>query len=137
MHKEKDCIFCKIITKELSCYKIYEDENLIVILDINPYSIGHTLIIPKEHFNWLWEIGSKEYYELMGKTKYFANILQKVFKTEWVEMVVAGIGIQHTHIHLLPRQKNDGLGELPTKPIIPKPNDSEMQKIAENIRKAL
>ena len=52
-------------------------------------------------------------------------------------MVVAGIGIQHTHIHLLPRQKNDGLGELPTKPIIPKPNDSEMQKIAENIRKAL
>lgn len=137
MHTDQNCIFCKIIAGELPCYKIYEDKEIIVILDVNPYSIGHTLVIPKEHSDWLWNIDSEEYTFLMEKTKHFAKALQKVFKTEWVEMVVAGIGIQHTHIHLQPRQKDDGLGELPTKPIIPKPNDSEMQKIAEKIRKNL
>jgi histidine triad (HIT) family protein len=79
----------------------------------------------------------KSYSYLMKKAHYLANVLRKAFKTEWVEVVVAGVGVPHTHVHLLPRQKDDGIGEIPTKPIQPKPTDNEMKEIAEKIKKHL
>ncbi len=132
-----DCIFCKIIAGEIPCYKIYEDEKIISFLDIHPYVLGHLLIIPKEHSKWLWDISPKDYCNLMEKTKNLAEILKKIFKTEWIELVVAGIGVQHTHIHLLPRQFNDGLGELPIKPLVPKPSNEELKKMANKIKNSL
>lgn len=137
MPNNKDCIYCKIIARELPCYKIYEDPNIVAFLDINPFVIGHLLVVPKEHSRWLWDMNSNEYLILMEKTKYLSEVLKKAFKTDWIEAVVAGIGVQHTHIHLLPRQFNDGLGELPTKTLLPKPSKEKMEKIAEKIIKFL
>ncbi len=132
----EDCIFCKIASGEIPSEKVYEDEKVISILDINPYVLGHIMVIPKKHSRWVWDIDIKGYKEITERVHKLANVLRKAFDTEWVEEVIAGIGVSHTHIHLLPRQKNDGLGEVPIKPLKPKPSEKEMKAIADKIRKA-
>ena len=133
----KECIFCKIAKKEIPADIIYEDKDFIAFLDINPYVKGHLLVIPKKHSAWLWDIDSKNYKKLMERTYYLANILRKAFNTDWIEEVVAGIGVQHTHIHLLPRQIEDGLGEIPKVPLNPKPSEYEMKEISSKIKNLL
>ena len=133
----KDCIFCKIVKGEIPCYKVYEDENALAFLDINPFSIGHTLIIPKNHSRWVWDIEKNEYKKLMEKVHYIANMLRKTFNTEWVEEIIMGIGVEHVHIHLLPRKLGDGLGEIPTHPLKVKPEKEQLQDIANKIKENL
>ena len=130
-------IFCRIINKEVQVDIVYEDENVISFLDINPYVKGHLLVVPKKHSKWIWDMNEKDYKILMERTKYLADVLRQAFDTDWIEMVVAGIGIEHVHIHLLPRKKDDGLGELPKKPLEPKLSGEEMEEIAEKIRENL
>jgi len=130
----EDCIFCRIVKGEIPADKLYDDEGVIAILDINPFSLGHILVIPKNHEKWVWDMNDKDYVELMLKTRYLANVLRKAFDVEWVEEVIAGIGVAHVHVHLLPRTENDGLGDLPTKPIHPRPSKEEMSEIADRIR---
>ena len=132
-----ECVFCKIVNGEIPCYKIWEDKEFLAFLDINPYSIGHVLVISKKHYRWIWDMNEKEYSNLMSKVYFLANILRKVFDVEWVEEVVAGVGVPHVHVHLLPRKENDGLGEVPIKPLEPKPSEQEMKKLAEKIKNAL
>ena len=129
-----DCIFCKIARGEIPSEKVYENAEIVAFLDINPYAIGHILIIPKKHSKWVWDMENEDYKGLVIKVKELANILRKVFNTEWVEEIIAGIGVPHSHIHLLPRQKNDGLGEIPIKPLSSKPSQKQMKKIAEKIK---
>jgi histidine triad (HIT) family protein len=131
----ENCIFCKIVKGEIPAVKIWEDERHIAVLDINPYCVGHMLIIPKEHSRWVWDINNKDYIEYMKVVKSLANVLRKVFDTKWVEEVIAGMGVSHSHIHLLPRQENDKLGEIPTKPLNPKLSEKEIKEIAEKIRR--
>lgn len=131
----ENCIFCKIANKEIPCAKIWEDEKHMAFLDINPFGVGHALIIPKSHSRWLWDINEKEYAELMQKTKHVAEILKKYFKTDWIELVVAGMEVKHTHIHLLPRKRDDGLGELPKSPMKPSPSIEQLNELAKEIRK--
>lgn len=132
-----ECIFCKIAKGKTSSYKIYEDENVFAFLDINPYSIGHLLIVPKKHSRWIWDMNQKDYNYLIEKTFFLANALRKTFDTEWVEEIIAGIGVEHAHVHLLPRQKDDGLGEIPIRPLNPKPSEEEMKEIARKIKMSL
>ncbi len=136
MSKE-NCIFCKIARGEIPSMKIWEDENFIAFLDIHPYAKGHLLVIPKEHTEWVWDIKDKDYIEYMEHVKHLANVLRKAFDTEWVEEVIAGIGINHSHVHLLPRKRNDNLGEIPTRPLSQKPSEKEMEEIANKIRRAI
>jgi histidine triad (HIT) family protein len=133
----KECIFCRIIKGEIPCDKIYEDEDIISFLDINPYVKGHLLIIPKKHSRWIWDMEDEDYANLNRKTKFLANILRKTFSIEWVEEVIAGMGVLHTHIHLLPRFPNDELGEIPTKPLNPKLSKEEIKEIAKKIRNTI
>ena len=63
-----DCIFCKIVNRELPCYKIYEDESFLVFLDIFPYVEGHVLVIPKKHYRWVWDVENVgEYFEIVER----------------------------------------------------------------------
>ncbi len=132
-----NCVFCKIIKGEIPTNKIYEDKDILAFLDANPFAKGHTLVIPKKHSKWVWDMDEKDYSYLTKKTKLLANILRKTFETDWVEEVIAGIGVEHSHIHLLPRQRNDGLGEVPTKPLSKKLTPEEMKQIAEKIKNNL
>lgn len=135
--KKDDCVFCKIVNGEIPCYTIYEDKEVLSFLDINPYCNGHVLIIPKKHSRWLWDLKPEEYKKVNEKVHFLAKKLREVFETEWVEEVVAGIGVEHTHIHLMPRKFDDGLGELPQVPLNPKPTNEEMKKIQEKIAKKI
>lgn len=135
--RKEECIFCKIVEGKIPSYKVYEDENVLSFLDINPYAIGHILIIPKNHSKWLWDMQNKDYQYLNDKVFFLANILRDVFETDWIEEVVAGIGVEHTHVHLLPRKRDDGLGELPIHPLKNLPSKEEMIKIADKIKKAI
>ena len=132
-----DCIFCKIIKGEISCEKIYEDKDTLAFLDIHPYSKGHILIIPKKHCDWIWDMKQKEYIKLNDKVYLLANILRKAFETDWVEEVIAGVGVQHAHIHLLPRKRDDGLGEIPIKPLDSKPSEVETKEFVKKIKSLL
>jgi|SRR3989339_638694 len=134
---EKDCIFCKIVKGEIPCYKVYEDKNVISFLDINPYAPGHIMVVPKNHSRWLWDMSSEEYGVLTERVHYLANVLREAFETDWVEEVVAGIGVEHTHIHLMPRRRDDGLGEVPIHPLKNKLSKEEMEEIAGKIKKAV
>ncbi len=133
----ENCIFCKIAKGEIPSYKVYEDDNLIAFLDINPFTKGHTLLVPKKHIKWVWDLDEKDYLDLMSVVKRIAKVLGKKFNTEWVVEGIAGIDVPHAHVHIIPRQIGDGLGAFPNKVLDPKPSDKEMKKIADGIRKEI
>jgi len=98
-----DCIFCKIIKGEMESVKIWEDEDFIAILDINPNTEGVTLVMPKEHHDsYAFDMPEKDYSKLMAASKKVAKILEKGLKVRRVAMVMEGLGINHVHIKLYP-----------------------------------
>lgn len=99
-----DCVFCKIVAGEIPSYKIYEDEKYLAFLDIFPLCEGQTLIIPKEHARWVWDVPNLgEYYEVVGK---IARHFQNIIGGGVVRQTVFGIHVAHAHIHLKPGQEN-------------------------------
>jgi histidine triad (HIT) family protein len=133
-----DCIFCKIAKGELPCYKIYEDENFLAFLDIQPISKGHTLIIPKKHYNTFLET-PVEILSLMTKIIHkIGQALLKATRTDGLNFGLnngeaAGQIIMHTHFHIIPRFKNDGLHTWPSIEC----SEEEFKKISENIKNNL
>jgi len=98
-----DCIFCKIIAKEIPANTIYEDGDFLAILDIRPLSPGHTLIIPKKHFRFVWDVpNAGEYFEIAKK---IALAQKKAFNTEHVFSKIIGEEIPHAHIWVFPEEK--------------------------------
>lgn len=100
-----DCIFCKIINNEISSYKIYENDMVLCLLDINPLSSGHTLIIPKKHFKDISDIDSKYLSSINDATKYVYNLLMSKLGPDGIRIVQNnGIcqEIKHYHVHLIP-----------------------------------
>ena len=77
-----NCVFCKIARGEIEDLRIWEDENYVAFLDINPFVVGHTLVIPKKHTRWIWEIGDTEYLDYMRAVKKIAELLKKTFDTD-------------------------------------------------------
>jgi histidine triad (HIT) family protein len=128
----EDCIFCKIVKGEIPSYNIYKDENFLAFLDINPRNQGHSIVIPKKHYRWVWDIENVgQYFEVVRKV---AKSLQKALGTEWVISVIIGDEVAHAHIQLIPRFKNDGHGSWLDLRNIKKISKEEMEKIAEKIR---
>lgn len=131
----KDCVFCKIAKKEIPSFEIFENEKFLAFLDINPRNPGHTLVIPKEHFRWVWDVPFLgEYFEITGK---IANAIRKAMKTDWVVSLILGEEIPHAHIWLVPRFPDDGHEDAIVLSNIKKISKEEMEKIAEKIRKEI
>ena len=105
----EDCIFCKIIRGEISCQKILEDDNFIVIKDANPKVIDHSLVIPREHYANFSDIPSELYGKLLEIAKKTAEKLDvKEFNLVVNNGRAAGQLISHAHLHILPRKEGDG-----------------------------
>lgn len=97
---KKDCIFCKIVKGEIPSYKVYEDDNFLGFLDINPQSPGHCQVIPKNHHRWVWQVPNVgEYFEVVRK---IAIAQQKAFETDWVLSKIVGDEVEHAHIWIYP-----------------------------------
>lgn len=130
-----NCVFCKISSGQIPCYKVYEDKDFLGFLDIHPRNPGHTLVIPKQHHRWVWDVPHLgTYYEVVGK---LARALQKVLGTEWITSLVLGEEVPHAHVWLVPRFPNDGHGGAINISLVKDISPEEMQRIAERVRAAV
>lgn len=100
METMENCIFCKIVAGEIPSTKVYEDETFLAFLDIHPQSPGHTLVIPKAHQRWVWDVlPIGPYFEVVQK---IAKAMQQAFGTEEVHMRVVGEEVFHAHVWIYP-----------------------------------
>jgi histidine triad (HIT) family protein len=101
-----NCIFCKIIKGEIPSHKVYEDDNFYAFLDIHPQSPGHTQVIPKQHYRWVWDVpNAGEYFEVAKKV---ALAQKKAFNTDFVLSKIVGDEVPHAHIWVFPNNKVEG-----------------------------
>jgi len=130
-----DCIFCKIVNKEIPAQVVYEDDNFMAFLDVRPLNLGHTLVIPKKHYRWVWDVDNVgEYYEVVAK---IARAMKKVLNTEYVVSLVFGEEVPHAHVWLVPRYDDDGHGGAIDLDNVKDISEEEMNVVAEKIKKAL
>ena len=101
-------IFCKIVNGEIPSYKIYEDDKVLVFLDVNPDSNGHTLIIPKKHYLDLYEIDNDTLIHIMKIAKNIGKLLEEKLHIDGLTLIQNNGNIQevkHYHLHLKPQYK--------------------------------
>lgn len=114
----KDCIFCKIISGEIPCYKIYEDDYTLAFLDISNDIYGHTLVIPKKHVKNILDCDLKTLNRVMKTIKKVSNHYIKDCGFDGVNIINANNesaeqSVFHLHFHIMPRKNNDGLKIYP------------------------
>ncbi len=112
--KKDDCIFCKIANGAIPSATVYEDEAFRVILDIAPAAKGHALILPKEHYDNLWELGQEEAEKVMSIAAKVSKAQKAALDCDGVNVlqnngVAAGQTVFHFHMHLIPRYDNDNV----------------------------
>jgi histidine triad (HIT) family protein len=95
-------IFTKIVSGEIPSYKIYEDEIVYAFLDINPAAKGHTLVIPKNETDLLWDLNSKEYKAVFNAAQKISKAIKLSIECKRVGMAVVGLEVPHAHVHLIP-----------------------------------
>ena len=95
-------IFTQIINKEIPCYKIAENDQFIAFLDINPNAKGHTLCVPKQEINKIFDMPEKLYLDLMRFSREVAIALEKTVPCKRVGVSVIGLEVPHVHVHLIP-----------------------------------
>ena len=100
-------IFTKIVHGEIPCYKIAEDDKFLAFLDVNPNAKGHTLCIPKQEINKIFDIEDELYLGLMQFSKKIAVALEKAIPCKRVGMAVIGLEVPHAHVHLIPLNEMD------------------------------
>lgn len=133
--KKEDCIFCKIGSGEIPSKTLYEDEKFKVFFDLGPATKGHALIIPKEHYDNLYELDDAVAAELLVKAKQVATAMKDTFKADGFNLVqnngsVAGQSVFHFHMHLIPRYEGDHAMKLWT----PGEADAEeLEKLKEQV----
>ena len=126
MLSNDDCIFCKIIAKEIPSKILYQNNNTIAFLDIFPISQGHTIVIPKKHYTNLETIPINELHEVMETVKIVSNLIYKNLNIDGYNILqnnykAAGQVINHFHVHIIPRSNADGKFKL----IIPREQKTE------------
>jgi histidine triad (HIT) family protein len=137
----EDCIFCKIIKGDIPSYKVYEDEKVFAFADINPISDGHTLIVPKNHAENLWEISAEDLSAIHLASKKIIQAIKETLNPVGVACLqLNGRGVNqvvmHYHLHLMPR--TEGGSELPVSNWELKPGDQEsIKEIADRIASAI
>lgn len=94
-------IFTKIINGEIPCYKIYEDDKTIAFLDIHPETPGHTLVVPKNEVDKIYELPEEDYGALMNTVKKLSTHMEKILGARILWKVI-GTDVPHAHVHLLP-----------------------------------
>lgn len=114
MAKREDCIFCKIVAGEIPCCKVFEDDRALAFMDIMPLNKGHLLIIPKDHYENIFEIEDDLYGHLMSLISRTAKAVRKVVEPDGLNIMqlngrAANQVVPHLHIHIVPRWTEDGL----------------------------
>ena len=127
-------IFSKIINGEIPSYKIAEDENYYAFLDISPLAKGHTLVVPKNETDYIFDLDDTTLGGMLVFSKKVAKAIEKVIPCKRIGIAVLGLEVPHAHIHLVPI--NGGTDIEFSKPKL-KLSQEEFIEIAEKIKKAL
>ncbi|MDO8556667.1 MAG: HIT family protein [Nanoarchaeota archaeon] len=131
-----DCLFCKIAQGTIPCHKIYEDQHTLAFLDIKQVNEGHTLVIPKEHCENIFDVDKETLTCTMLTVKKVALTIKKALGLTGINISTnngkPGQEIFHLHFHIIPRFENDGLIMWPAKT----PTPEQLKIMAEKIRKA-
>jgi histidine triad (HIT) family protein len=98
-------IFSKIVAGEIPCYKIAENDDFLAFLDINPIAEGHTLVIPKQETDYIFDIDDKQYSELFLFSMKISKAIKKSIPCKKVGIAVVGLEVAHAHVHLIPINK--------------------------------
>ncbi len=131
-----DCVFCKIVANQIPAVKVYEDEHTLAFLDIQPTNFGHTLVIPKDHFENVYTVPPEVWCRIALTTQTVALAVKNGADADGINLIMnnesgAGQLVPHAHIHVIPRFNEDGLKHWPQKLYT---NADEMTRIAEKIK---
>jgi histidine triad (HIT) family protein len=133
-----DCIFCDIASKNSETEIIFENEKYLAFLDINPVNYGHTLVIPKTHYDNFLTMPAKELEELTKLTQYLSGAIKRALKADGFNVISnnglsAGQSVFHFHYHIIPRYDND----FHMRPRTIEYNTSEIELYADKIKEAV
>ena len=132
-----DCIFCKIVNKEIPNYTVYEGEHVLAFLDINPHAKGHTIVIPKVHAENYFDLNEDllEFFSV-GVKRAMEKLKEKLhpagYNVGWNQNEVAGQVVPHLHVHIFPRYEGDGGGSMHS--IVPRLKDLDIKTVAELLK---
>ena len=129
----EETIFDKIIRGDVPCFKVYEDDNSLAFLDIQPHAKGHTLVIPKSSGETVFEYSDDVLKALMVAVKKSMEILQEKlqptgFNVGWNHKMAGGQVVPYLHVHILPRYKDDDGGSVHS--IVNEPGDMDVEEVA-------
>lgn len=124
-----NCVFCKIIAGDIPAHKVYEDNDYLAFMDIKPYNLGQTLVVPKKHFRWVDD--SDDFGGFFERAKAIGLAIREALKPLTVFYITHGIEMEHAHIKIIPRYKTDVDETLSY--LNPPPSNDELQKIARQI----
>lgn len=127
-------IFSKIIVGEIPSYKVAENDKFYAFLDINPLAKGHTLVVPKQEVDYIFDLSDEDLGEMHVFAKHVALAIQKAFPCRKVGEAVIGLEVPHAHIHLIPMQKeSDMLFSNPKLKLQPEEFEAIAKAIRENL----
>lgn len=124
-------IFTKIVAGEIPSYKVAEDDRFFAFLDINPMAKGHTLVIPKQEVDYIFDLDDTTLKDMTIFSKKVAKAIEKAVSCKRVGMMVIGLEVPHAHIHLIPINKESDM--TLSNPRV-KMEQAEFEKIAKEIR---
>ncbi len=129
-----DCVFCKIVSGEISAHKIWDDENFIAFLSTQPVKTGHTLVIPKKHIPYIFDMEDQHVSDLMVASKKVSHVLKKALKPKSGKMgvMIAGDQVPHTHVHLISMDEGGDLDFSKAKDV----SNEELAEIAHQIKQS-
>lgn len=128
-----DCVFCQFAANKGKFFKIWEDKNFFAFLDNKPINPGHILLVPKQHFEYIFDLDDHLYTKIFSRAKKLAKPLKTATEAKRIGVIVEGFGVAHVHIHLVPISKS---GELLKKGVTGV-NDEEFSAMSEKIKAAI
>lgn len=131
-----DCLFCKIVKGEIPSYKVWEDDKFLAFLSIGPHRMGHTLIIPKIHTDYYFDLSEQNLKDMVSVQIKLAAAIKKAFKPKSgkVGIIIAGLEVPHAHLHLIPM---DEMGDLNFGSSIKGVTEQQFKEAQEKIQQAL
>lgn len=125
-----ESLFTKIIRGDIPSHKIYEDEHVYAFLDISPLAEGHTLVVPKQQVEFVWDLDDQTYRHLQEAVKKIALHLRATLAVPYIGEQVIGTDVPHAHIHLIPFSDPTVLRQVPTG----EPDHEKLAAVADRLR---
>ena len=127
-------VFSQIIAGEIPSHNVYEDDKYLAFLTIDPFADGHTLVIPKKEYKYLWMMPQEEQADIWKVANKVAARIEEIFQPERVGVLVDGAEVPHTHIHIIPVQKGALTSLIRSHDPSNAPNHDKLKQIADKLK---